>query len=67
MDVKVNGSPETAVFAPGDGGQFLAVLPGLNMIIVVTGGNYDRDPSTTCWTLVENEILPALTDDSLSD
>jgi len=51
---------EKAIFAPGDGGQFIAVLPALEMVIIITAGNYGTNVTTTSWNLIREEILPAL-------
>jgi len=51
---------ERAIFAPGDGGQFIAIFPAIEMLIVITAGNYNIDPTSTYWSLLNNETLPAL-------
>jgi CubicO group peptidase (beta-lactamase class C family) len=51
---------ERVIFAPGDGGQFLAVFPAREMVVVITAGNYGQDPTSTYKTLFEDYILPAL-------
>jgi len=60
MKYEINGFSTSAIFAPGDGGQFIAVLPALDLVIVITAGNYNIDPTLICWSLIENEILPAI-------
>jgi CubicO group peptidase (beta-lactamase class C family) len=62
MNFNFRGLSEKAIFIPGDGGQFIAVFPSLDMIIVFTAGNYGTNPTTTYWKLIKNEILPALTE-----
>jgi CubicO group peptidase (beta-lactamase class C family)/pimeloyl-ACP methyl ester carboxylesterase len=47
-------------FVPGDGGQLLAVFPGLKMVVVFTAGNYGPDPKTVSFSLIEQYLLPAL-------
>jgi len=54
------GKSENAIFIPGDGGQFLAVFPSLDMVIVFTAGIYDKDSTKMYWTIINNDILPAL-------
>jgi len=61
MKLNVEGNMEKAIFAPGDGGQFIAVFPTMDMVVVITAGNYDMDPTSTYWSLIKNNILPALT------
>ena len=53
---------ETAIFVPGDGGQFLAVFPSLEMVIVFTAGNYGTDPTPAYWKLINKFVLPAIKD-----
>jgi CubicO group peptidase (beta-lactamase class C family) len=43
-------------FVPGDGNQILAVFPELNMVIVLTAGNYGIDPKTVYKDLFEEYI-----------
>jgi hypothetical protein len=47
-------------FVPGDGNQILAVFPELRMVVVLTAGNYGRDPKSTYYSLFEKFILPAV-------
>jgi CubicO group peptidase (beta-lactamase class C family) len=44
--------------AGGWGGQEIMVFPGLDMVVVFTGGNYDK--KTELYEIVENYILPAI-------
>jgi len=60
MKLDVEGVGEKAIFISGDGGQFIAMFPAIEMVIVLTAGNYDIDPNETCWDLIRNEIFPAL-------
>ncbi len=60
MKYNFDGEEEKAFFVPGDGGQFLIVLPSLDMVIVFTAGNYGTNPTTIYWNIIQNEILPAV-------
>ena len=60
MKFKYRGNYESAIFAPGDGGQFLVVFPSLDMVIVFTAGNYDKDSTKVYWEIITDNILPAL-------
>ena len=44
--------------AGGWGGQEIMVFPELEMVVVFTGGNYDR--KTKLYKLLESSILPAI-------
>ncbi|MBN2091827.1 serine hydrolase [candidate division KSB1 bacterium] len=60
VDVEINDQKIHSYFAPGDGGQLLAVFPDLNMVIVMTAGNYGTDVKAVCFAMIRNYILPAL-------
>ncbi|MBN1163727.1 MAG: serine hydrolase [Candidatus Krumholzibacteriota bacterium] len=60
MNLNMGGPREQAIYAPGDGGQLVAMLPRLDMVIVITAGNYGIDPTLAYGSLIKNEILPAL-------
>lgn len=60
MKYSFQGKSENSIFIPGDGGQFLAVFPSLEMVIVFTAGIYDKDPTKMYWEIINKNILPAL-------
>jgi CubicO group peptidase (beta-lactamase class C family) len=62
MEVNLNYHGQTirSFFVPGDGGQLLAVFPGLKMVIVFTGGNYGTDVKSTYFAIIYQHILPAV-------
>jgi len=60
MKFEFRNQTEKAIFVPGDGGQFLAVFPSLEMVIGFTAGNYNTDPTDTYWDLITDQILPAI-------
>ena len=43
-------------FAGGNGGQYIAILPTLNMVVVSTGSNYNSSVSSQFFTLLETVI-----------
>ncbi|MBG0860249.1 MAG: serine hydrolase [Bacteroidales bacterium] len=49
-------------FASGWGGQLIIVIPELETVIVFTGGNYYTGEKISCYTVVEDYIIPASTD-----
>ena len=54
------GKSENAFFFPGSGGQFLAVFPSLDMVIVFTAGICDKDPTKMYWPIIKDIIIPAI-------
>jgi CubicO group peptidase (beta-lactamase class C family) len=60
VDLRTKDGPIHAYFVPGDGGQLLAVFPGLDMVVVFTGGNYGRDDKSVCFSMINTYVLPAL-------
>jgi CubicO group peptidase (beta-lactamase class C family)/dienelactone hydrolase len=60
VDLRTERGPVRSYFVPGDGGQLLAVFPELNMVVVLTGGNYGRDAKSVCFSLIRQYILPAV-------
>ena len=60
MTYKFRGKSQTAIFIPGDGGQFLAIFPSLDMVIAFTAGTYDIDPTRLYWEIINQNILPTL-------
>ena len=60
MKYAFGGESQTAIFIPGDGGQFLGIFPSLDMVIVCTAGVYDKDPTKMYWGIIKDKILPAL-------
>ena len=60
MNYKFRGKSESAICIPGDGGQFLAIFPPLDMVIAFTAGIYDKDPTKMYWEIINENILPTL-------
>jgi CubicO group peptidase (beta-lactamase class C family) len=60
-DYTSGGKVYDSFFAAGWGGQFIIVIPELESVIVFAGGNYYTDEKITCYTIVEDYIIPALT------
>jgi CubicO group peptidase (beta-lactamase class C family) len=53
----VGTSRLTAICADGLAGQAIMIFPSIDMVVVVTGGNYDRPDREH--DLVTNHLLPA--------
>ena len=50
-----------AVLANGYGGQFIVILKKLDLVVVLTGSNYDSDQNAfLSLMLVKNFIIPAV-------
>jgi len=60
MKYDFRGKSENAFFVPGSGGQFLAVFPSRDMVIVFTAGIYDKDPTKMYWPIIEDNVLPTI-------
>ena len=58
-DVQISGLPVHSLAASGVGGQVITVFPEQNMVIVITGGNYQNDDGQP-FQIMEKFILPAV-------
>jgi CubicO group peptidase (beta-lactamase class C family) len=58
-DVPITGVAVHSFTALGAGGQVISVYPDLDMVIVITAGNYDRDEGQS-FEIMERFILPAV-------
>lgn len=58
-DVRISGTPVHSIAASGHGGQVITIFPDLNMVVVITGGNYDHDEGQP-FQIMEKFILPAV-------
>jgi CubicO group peptidase (beta-lactamase class C family) len=47
-------------FAAGNGGQYIIILPSVDMVVVFTGHDYDTPGMTKTIKIVEDYILPAI-------
>jgi len=57
---RLRGAPVEAFSAEGNGGNFVFVLPSLDMVVTFTGSNYNTDRSRQPLTILANDILPAV-------
>lgn len=65
-DVKIAGGSVHSISASGYGGQVISIFPDLNMVIVMTGGNYANDEGQP-FQIMEQFILPAVTPRKLGE
>lgn len=47
------------LFSWGEGGQFLVVVPHLEMVVVITAGNYDDAMENQMFDILQNYIFPS--------
>jgi len=59
-DYNSNKKEYHSYFASGWGGQQIIVIPVLETVIVFTGGNYYTNEKISCYTIVEDYIIPAI-------
>jgi len=57
-DVRYGGTKVHSFSASGHGGQVITVFPELDMVVVITGGNYHNDEGQP-FQIMERFILPA--------
>jgi len=60
--VFINNREIQSFGASGNGGQIIQIFPGLDMVVVFTGGNYYPNDNGYPYKLMEEFILPALLD-----
>ena len=58
----VAGRPVKTFVAEGNGGQFLFVIPDVEMVIVFTGGNYGSAVANQVFRILTRHVLPAVMD-----
>jgi CubicO group peptidase (beta-lactamase class C family) len=58
--VPYHGSHVSAVFAGGNGGQYIFVVPELELVAVFTGGNYNSKRAQRPFQIMNKYILPAV-------
>ena len=65
IDREINGTTVRSFEAWGNGGQFIMVFPGLDLVVVWTGENYGKFPEMERpFDLTEDYILPTFVDAS---
>ncbi|MBN2089789.1 serine hydrolase [candidate division KSB1 bacterium] len=52
-----------SICATGNGGQYIMILPQLNLVTVFTGGNYNSEKAQVPFTIFQQIILPAQVDE----
>ncbi len=57
--VQTENGPLKTDFASGNGGQYLFVIPDLDLVVVFTGGNYNSPEASQAFELLGRYIVPA--------
>ncbi len=60
--IPLAGKYITLILHPVGEDRLIIVIPQLEMVIVFTGGNYYTKEKISCYAIVEDYIIPALTD-----
>ena len=61
------GGTDTATYvAEGNGGQFIFVMPDVNLVVVFTGGNYGKQVAFQAYKIVIEYVLGAIEVDAAS-
>lgn len=55
----INNVPTNVYTASGNGGQFIYIIPNLNMVVAMTGGNVDSPYTSQGFSILYNYIIPA--------
>ena len=55
-----NSRTITTYHAVGSGGQIIAVIPDLEMVIALTGGNYEHEFVLNPYDIMESYILKSV-------
>ena len=55
-----NGNDYQVIFYPGFGGQMLVFFPGIELIVVITAGNFETDSKSENFKIIEKYIIPSV-------
>lgn len=58
-EVPVDGDPVPFIAANGNGGQYIFIVPRYDVVVVFTGGNYNRPEAQRPFEMLQEAILPA--------
>ena len=61
-ELTVGDTKVQLIFASGNGGQLLFIVPALELVVVSTGGNYDSPRQSIAFQLFGSGVLRAITD-----
>ena len=57
---QVKGAPEVSTFAWGNGGNFVFLFPLHQLVVVITGSNYNTSKEDAGFFILKTAVLPAL-------
>jgi CubicO group peptidase (beta-lactamase class C family) len=64
---QIKGTPVRAYYASGNGGQTIMFIPGLEMVIAITTGNYNTSLEPQSVQIIREVILPAVIPETEKD
>ena len=56
-EIEINNKSHEVIYASGSGGRFIIVIPELEVVAILTGGNYNRSEHYKSWELLKPLIL----------
>ena len=59
LPLNINGEIQSSIVATGNGGQYIIILPEINMVAVFTGGAYNSEDDKIPFTVMNRILLPA--------
>ena len=62
LPFSVNGKTVISKTATGNGGQYIMVIPALNMVAVFTGGAYNSQEDKLAFAIMKDVILPTFSE-----
>ncbi len=60
---QINDQIYTSITATGNGGQYIFIVPGLDLVAVFTGGAYNSDEDKLPFAIMNDIILPTFIDE----
>jgi CubicO group peptidase (beta-lactamase class C family) len=56
----MNNTTVESYFTSGNGGNFIFVVPALDLVVVFTGSNYNSSLGDQPFTILSDRVLPAV-------
>jgi CubicO group peptidase (beta-lactamase class C family) len=60
-DFKSKNETYEVIYAGGSGGQYMFIIPEINSLVLFTGNNYNNHKEFELFEILENQIIPSLT------